>query len=109
LILEAGTGAVYVKSALGQTGTITLGASAPGLTPTPPPPLPATAFPTPIVPTSDGYSFGFPIDVNDRVTGTGRNQFAYAGTWQNTPDGLLFNKDNTWSNAANNTATLAFT
>ena len=109
LILEAGTGAVYVKSALGQIGTMSLGASAPGLTAATPVTISATAFTTPIVPTSGGYSFGFPVDVNDRVTGTGRNQFAYAGSWQSTADGLLFNKDNTWSNAANSTATVAFT
>lgn len=109
LILEAGTGAVYLKSALGLTGTISLSASAPGLAAAAPITISATAFTTPIVPTSGSYSFGFPVDVNDRVTGAGRNQFAYAGSWGNTPDNLLFNKDNTWSNVANSTATLAFT
>jgi beta-galactosidase len=109
LTLEAGTGAVYVKSALGQTGTISLTASAPGLTSAAPITVKTTAFTAPAVPTSGSYSFGFPIDVNDRVTGSGRNQFSYAGTWTATGDGNLFSKDNTWSNTANSTATLAFT
>jgi beta-galactosidase len=109
LILEAGTGAVYLKSALDQTGTISLRASAPGLAAAAPITVSATAFTTPIVPTSGAYSFGFPVDVNDRVTGTGRHQFAYAGSWQRIGDNMSFSKDHTRSTAANSTATLPFT
>jgi beta-galactosidase len=109
LILEAGVGAVYVKTALGQTGTISVGASAPGLTPASPVAVAATAFTDPIVPTSGAYTFGFPLDVNDRITGAGTHQFAYAGTWTATGENLAFSKDNTWSTTAGSTATLPFT
>ncbi|WP_203912155.1 glycoside hydrolase family 2 TIM barrel-domain containing protein [Rhizocola hellebori] len=110
LTLEAGVGAVYVKSALGQTGTIGLSASAPGLTSAPAVNVAVAAFTAAIVPTSGSYSFGFPIDVNDRVTGTGNHQFAYAGTgWSNGSDSIVFNKDNTWSSTANDAAALTFT
>lgn len=109
LILEGGTGAVYVKSALGQTGTITLNATSPGLSAATPVSVGVTAFTAPIVPAAAGYTFGFPLDVNDRVTGTGPLQFNYTGTWQATADSLVFSKDNTWSNTANATATLPFT
>jgi len=101
LILEAGVGAVYVKSALNQTGTITLGASAPGLS-SASVGVAATAFTDPIVPTSGSYSFGFPLDVNDRF-------FSFTGSWTVTADNNAFSKDNTWSGTANNTATLSFT
>ncbi|MEU9887534.1 glycoside hydrolase family 2 TIM barrel-domain containing protein [Sphaerisporangium sp. NPDC051011] len=110
LRLEAGTGAVYVKTALNQTGTITLRATSPGLADAPPVSVGATAFTDPIVPVSGSYAFGFPLDVNDRVTGGGVNQFAYAGAgWQNGGDNEAFGKDNTWNSTAGATATLAFT
>jgi len=110
LTLEAGVGAVYLKTALGQTGTIGLAASSPGLAAAAPVSVGVTAFTDPIVPTSGGYPFGFPLDVNDRVTGSGTHQFAYAGSgWQVTGDGQAFSKDNTWNATANSTATLAFT
>jgi beta-galactosidase len=108
LVLEAGVGAVYVKTALGQTGAIAVGATAPGLTAPAPVTVTAAAFTEPIVPTSGAYTFGFPFDVNDRVTGAGTHQFTYAGTWQNTAENLAFSKDNTWSTTANATATLPF-
>src|SRR4030095_3943993 len=59
LVLEAGTGAVYLKSALGQTGTLTLTASAAGQTPASVN-VNTTAFTDPIVPASGSYTFGFP-------------------------------------------------
>jgi beta-galactosidase len=101
LILEAGTGAVYVKTALNQTGAISLSASSPGLTGASTS-VTASANTAPIVPTSGSYSFGFPTDFNDR-------NFVYAGSWTVTGDGQLFDKDNTWSSTANATATLTFT
>ena len=67
LVLEAGTGAVYLKSALGQTGTHDADARArPGLSSAAPVSVTTTAFTDPIVPTSGAYTFGFPVDVNDR-------------------------------------------
>lgn len=101
LVLEAGVGAVYVKSALNQTGTITLSASAAGLTGVSTS-VSSTAFTTPIVPTSGSYTFGFENDFNDR-------NFTYSAGWTSTADGQLFDKDNTWSGTANATATLTFT
>jgi beta-galactosidase len=102
LALEAGTGAVYLKSALGQTGTLTLTVSAQGLS-SASVNVNTTAFTDPIVPTSGSYTFGFPVDINDR------QRFTYSGTWQVTTGDQLFSKDNTWSNTAGNTATLTFT
>ena len=102
LVLEAGTAAVYLKSALNQTGTLTLTASAPGLSP-------ASAavntmpFTDAIVAVGGSYAFGFPVDVNDRQL------FSYTGTWQVAGDNQTFSKDNTWSGTANNTAALTFT
>ncbi|MBV1853853.1 glycoside hydrolase family 2 TIM barrel-domain containing protein [Catellatospora tritici] len=109
LVLEGGVGAVYVKTALGQTGTIAVTATSPGLT-SAGASVTAAAFTDPIVPVSGSYTFGFPVDVNDRVTGTGANQFNYTGTgWANGGDGNAFGKDNSWSGTANDAATLAFT
>lgn len=109
LTLEGGVGAVYLKTALGQTGAITLSATSPGLTAATPATVTATAFTAAIVPTSGSYTFGFPLDVNDRVTGTGLHQFAYAGVWSSGGDAQSFSKDNSWASAANATATLSFT
>ena len=104
LTLEAGVGAVYVKSALNQTGTVSLAASAPGLTSAPAVNVAVAAFTAPIVPASGSYAFGFPLDINDRV------QFTYAGTgWSTGSDNLVFHKDNTWCGTTNDTATLPFT
>jgi beta-galactosidase len=102
LTLEAGTGAVYLKSALGQTGTVTLTASASGLAPAGVN-VTTTAFTDQIVPASGSYSFGYPVDVNDR------QRFAYTGSWQVTSDNQAFSKDNTWSGTTGDTATLTFT
>jgi len=102
LVLEAGTGAVYLKSALGQTGTVTLTASAPGLS-SAGVNVNTTAFTDPIVPASGSYTFRFPVDVNDR------QRFSYSGSWQAVADNLTFSKDNTWSGTATDTATLSFT
>ncbi|NUR48337.1 MAG: hypothetical protein HOV71_09410 [Hamadaea sp.] len=102
LTLEAGTGAVYLKSALGQTGTMTLTASAPGLTAANVN-VNIAAFTDPVVPGGGSYAFGFPTDVNER------QRFRYSGTWQTGTDNQAFSKDNTWSNTAGNTATLSFT
>jgi beta-galactosidase len=102
LALEAGTGAVYLKSALGRTGTLTLTASAQGLS-SANVSVNATAFTDPIVPASGSYTFGFPVDVNDR------QRFSYSGSWQLAGDNQTFSKDNTWSNTTGNTAALAFT
>jgi beta-galactosidase len=101
LALEAGTGAVYLKSALGQTGTLMLTASAQGLS-SASVSVNTTAFTDPIVPPSGSYTFGFPVDVNDRQS------FSYAGSWQAVGDNQTFSKDNTWSGTAGDTATLSF-
>ncbi|HEX6686296.1 MAG TPA: glycoside hydrolase family 2 TIM barrel-domain containing protein [Candidatus Limnocylindrales bacterium] len=103
LILEAGVGAVYAKTALGQTGTVTVGASASGLAAATPVSVGVQAFTDPIVPVSGSYTFGFPLDFNDR-------HLSYAGSgWTVTGDSQLFSKDNTWSDTANDTATFSFT
>ena len=102
LVLEAGTGAVYLKSALGQTGTLTLTASAPGLS-SAGASVNTTAFTDPIVPASGSYTFRFPVDINDR------QRFSYSGSWQAVGDNQAFSKDNTWSGTAGDTATLTFT
>jgi beta-galactosidase len=102
LVLEAGTGAVYLKSALGQTGVLTLTASATGLT-SASANVNITAFTDPIVPASGLYAFGFPTDINDRQS------FSYTGSWQAVGDNQTFNKDNTRSGTAGDTATLNFT
>ncbi|MEU8021862.1 glycoside hydrolase family 2 TIM barrel-domain containing protein [Micromonospora haikouensis] len=102
LALEAGTGAVYLKSALGQTGAVTLTASAPGLT-SANVTVNTTASTDPIVPTSGAYTFGFPVDVNDRQS------FTYAGSWQAVGDNQTFSKDYTRSGTAGDTATLTVT
>jgi len=101
LALEAGTGAVYLKSALGQTGTLALTASAPGLS-SASVNVTTTAFTDPIVPASGSYAFRFPVDVNDR------QRFTYSGSWQAAADNQAFSKDNTWSGTAGDTATLNF-
>ncbi len=102
LILEAGVGAVYVKSALGQTGTVTLNVTSPGLA-SAAATVGVTAFTDAIVPTSGAYAFGFPLDHNDRA-------LSYSGSaWTPTGDAQAFSKDNTWSGTANDTATLSFT
>jgi hypothetical protein len=102
LMLEAGTGAVYLKSALGQTGALTLTASAPGLT-SASVTVNTTAFTDPVVPASGSYTFRFPVDINDR------QRFTYSGAWQAATDNQSFSKDNTWSGTAGDTATLSFT
>lgn len=102
LALEAGTGAVYLKSALGQTGMLTLTASAQGLSPASAN-VNTTAFTDPIVPASGSYAFGFPVDVNDRQS------FAYSGSWQAVGDDRTFSKDITRSGTAGDTATLSVT
>jgi beta-galactosidase len=102
LVLEAGTGAVYLKSALGQTGTLTLTASAPGLS-SAGANVNTIAVTDPIVPPSGSYSFRFQVDINDR------QRFSYSGGWQAAADNQAFSKDNTWSSTAGDTATLAFT
>ena len=99
LTLEAGTGAVYLKSALGQTGTLTLTASSPGLT-SASTTVTTTAFTDPIVPAGSSYNFGFPTDVNDRES------FSYTGGWRAASDNAAFSKDNTYSSTAGDTATL---
>jgi beta-galactosidase len=108
LLLEAGRGAVYIKAALGQTGSVTLSASASGLTGASTN-VTVNSFTTEIVPTSGSYSFGFVNDVNDMDEGTGSNLFNYAGAWSHgSGSGGLFNGDNSWSGTTNDTATLAF-
>lgn len=108
LALEAGRGAVYVKAALGQTGTINLSASASGLTGASTG-VTVNSFTAAIVPPSGSYSFGFVTDVNDATQGSGLNQFNYSGSWQHgSCAGGCFSVDNSWSNAANDTATLTF-
>jgi beta-galactosidase len=102
LTLEAGTGAVYLKSALGQTGTLTLTASSTGLS-SASVSVNTTAFTDPIVPTSGSYTFGFPVDVNDRQS------FAYSGSWQAVGDDRTFSKDITRSGTAGDTAMLSVT
>jgi beta-galactosidase len=102
LVLEAGTGAVYLRSALGQTGTLTLTASATGLS-SASVSVNTTAFTDPIVPASGSYTFGFPVDVNDR------QRFSYAGSWQAVGDNQTFSKDLTRSSTAGDTATMSFT
>ncbi len=102
LALEAGTGAVYLKSALGQTGTLTLTASSPGLS-SASASVNTTAFTDAIVPASGSYTFGFPVDINDR------QRFTYTGGWQAATDNQAFSKDNTFSGTAADTATLSFT
>jgi beta-galactosidase len=102
LVLEAGTGAVYLKSALGQTGTLALTASAPGLS-SAGVSVTTTAFTDPIVPPSGSYAFRFPVDINDR------QRFSYSGSWQAATDSQAFSKDNTFSATAGDTATLSFT
>ncbi|MCP2328733.1 beta-galactosidase [Hamadaea flava] len=102
LTLEAGTGAVYLKSTLGQTGSLALTASSPGLT-SANANVNVTAFTDPVVPAGNPYAFGFPTDVNDR------QRFSYAGSWQTGTDNQAFSKDNTWSSTAGDTATLSFT
>jgi beta-galactosidase len=99
LALEAGVGAVYLKSSLGQTGTLTLTASAPGLT-SAITSVGTTAFTDPIVPAVSSYNFGFPTDVNDRQS------FSYTGSWRAVSDNAAFSKDNTYSSTAGDTATL---
>jgi beta-galactosidase len=99
LVLEAGTGAVYLKSALGQTGTLTVTASAPGMSPASTT-VTTTAFTDSIVPAGSTYTFGFPTDVNDRQS------FSYTGSWRADGDSAAFSKDNTWSSTAGDTATL---
>ena len=102
LILEAGVGAVYAKTALNLTGTMTVGASAPGLTSATAVSVGVQAFTDPIVPASGSYTFGFPLDFNDR-------HLAYSGSgWTVTGDSQLFSKDNTHSSTANDTATFSF-
>jgi beta-galactosidase len=101
LVLEAGVGAVYLKTALNQTGTIGLTASSPGLAGASAS-VAAAAFTTPVVPASGSYTFGFENDFNDK-------NFAFSSGWTATADGQLFDKDNTWSGTANATATLTFT
>jgi beta-galactosidase len=102
LVLEAGTGAVYLKSALDQTGTLTLTASAAGLS-SASTSVSTTAFTDSIVPTAGSYTFGFPTDVNDR------QRFSYTGSWQAVGDSAAFSKDNTRSSTAGDTATLKVT
>jgi len=102
LALEAGTGAVYLKSALGQTGTLVLTVSAAGLA-SAGVNVSTTASTDQIVPVSGSYAFGFPVDVNDR------QRFSYTGSWQVASDNQAFSKDNTWSSTTGDTATLTFT
>src|SRR5262249_14164444 len=105
LTLENGRAAVYVKAALGQTGTVTVQAGADGL---------AGASATvavnpmtkPIVPASGAYAFGFVNDINDAD-----RPFTYTGTaWQHGGGGAggLFSGDNSWSDRAGDSASLAF-
>lgn len=102
LTLEAGTGAVYLKSALGQTGTLTLTASSQGLT-SASATVNTTAFTDPAVPTSGSYTFGFPVDINDRQS------FTYSGSWQGVGDNQAFSKDYSRSGTSGDTATLNVT
>jgi len=109
LTLEAGRGAVYLKAALNQTGSLTLNASASGLTGASTN-VTVNSFTTEIVPTSGSYNFGFVNDVNDMDQGTGSNQLNYVGAgWgHGSGSGGLFNGDNSWSSTANEYVTLAF-
>ncbi|WP_394838076.1 DUF4982 domain-containing protein [Pendulispora rubella] len=109
LALEAGRGAVYLKSALGRSGIITLTASAPGL---PSKRISVTSLPFQgsTVPGGAEYRFGFVNDVNNSIRGGGVNQFHYVGAgWKHGPcDGGCFSGDNSWSNGASDTASLSF-
>ncbi|WP_394841682.1 DUF4982 domain-containing protein [Pendulispora brunnea] len=109
LTLEAGRGAVYLKSALGKTGNIGLTASAPGLTAASVS-VNATPFVADIVPAGGAYGFGFVNDVNDSAQGTAANRFNYVGSgWRHGGcAGGCFSGDNSWDNVANETVTLAF-
>ena len=110
LTLEAGRGAVYLKSALGRTGNIGLAASAPGLTGASVG-VNSAPFVADVVPAGTGaYGFAFVNDVNDTARGSGANQFNYAGSgWQHGGcAGGCFSGDNSWDNVANDTVTLAF-
>jgi beta-galactosidase len=111
LALEAGGGAVYLKSSLATTGTITLTASSPGLASasTSVTVKPSTA--TIVPPGTGSYRFGFVHDVNDAPTASGRDHFDYTGTgWSHGHDdvGGLFGRDNSWCHDASCAATLAF-
>jgi len=110
LALEAGGGAVYLKSSLATTGTLTLTATSPGLT-SASTSVAVQPFTAAIVPPGAGYTFGFVHDINDARLGNGPDQFDYGGTgWTHGHDdnGGLFGRDNSWCHDASCTATLAF-
>ncbi|MCT9931158.1 hypothetical protein N5079_13115 [Planotetraspora sp. A-T 1434] len=48
------------------------------------------------------------ITVDDRVTGTGDNQFNYRGTWSNNSVGGYYNSTHSWSNTAGGSVTMTF-
>jgi hypothetical protein len=49
------------------------------------------------------------ISSNDKVTGTGQNQFNYSGTWDYSTDPGCFNKDYHYSSTTNDLLTFPFT
>ena len=111
LTLEAGRGAVYVKSILGKTGAVTLSASAAGLTAAAPIAITIGSMTASIVPTSGNYTAGVVTDINNTSSaGDPSARFTYSAGWQHgSAAGGLFNGDNSWSNTANSTASLTFT